>query len=85
MKKCIYCEIPNPDGWFYCKICGNRAFESKFTTNLYMRSPIGKRTDIEFSTTTMDEVIEKDKKELAMKNSVLMNKKLKQYKRRGYA
>ena len=85
MKNCIYCEIPNPDGWFYCKRCGNRASESKFTTNLYMISSIGKRTDIEFSTTTMDEVIEKDKKDLAMKNSVLMNKKLKQYKRRGYA
>jgi hypothetical protein len=50
-----------------------------------MISPVGKRTDIEFSTTTMDEVIEKDKKELAMKNSALINDKLKQYKRRGYA
>ena len=85
MKNCIYCETPNPDGWFYCKSCGNRASESKFTTNLYMISPVGKRTDIEFSTTTMDEVIEKDKKELAMKNSALINEKLKQYKRRGYA
>ena len=85
MKNCIYCETPNPDGWFYCKSCGNRASESKFTTNLYMISPVGKRTDIEFSTTTMDEVIKKDKQELAMKNSALINEKLKQYKRRGYA
>ena len=51
------CETPNLDGWFYCKKCGNKTSKPKFTTNLYMRSEIGKRTDIEFSTVTIDEDI----------------------------
>ena len=58
MKNCINCKVPNPDEWFYCRKCGKRASESKFTTNLYMMSEIGKRTDIEFRTTTMEKDIE---------------------------
>ncbi len=34
MKNCMHCETPNPDGWFYCKTCGNKASEPKFTTNM---------------------------------------------------
>ena len=57
MKKCINCKSPNPDQWFYCRKCGNKSSDSKFTTNLYMMSEAGKRTDIEFSTITIDEDI----------------------------
>ena len=57
MKKCINCKLPNPDQWFYCRKCGKKSSDSKFTTNLYMMSEAGKRTDIEFSTTTIDEDI----------------------------
>ena len=57
MKKCINCKSPNPDQWFYCRECGKKSSDSKFTTNLYMMSEAGKRTDIEFSTTTIDEDI----------------------------
>ena len=57
MKNCINCESPNPDQWFYCRKCGKKSSDSKFTTNLYMMSEAGKRTDIEFSTTTIDEDI----------------------------
>ena len=57
MKNCINCKSPNPDQWFYCRKCGKKSSESKFTTNLYMMSEAGKRTDIEFSTTTIDEDI----------------------------
>ena len=63
MNICVQCKSPNPEGWFYCKNCGNKSSESKFTTNMYMMSEIGKRSDIEFSTTTLDNVIEKDIKE----------------------
>ena len=62
--KCVSCESPNPDQWFYCRSCGKKTSESKFTTNLYMRSEIGKRTDIEFSTTTIDEDINQRNKKL---------------------
>jgi len=57
MKNCINCKSPNPDQWFYCRKCGKKSSDSKFTTNLYMMSEAGKRTDIEFSTTTIDEDI----------------------------
>jgi uncharacterized membrane protein YvbJ len=58
MKNCTHCKVPNPDEWFYCRKCGEKASKSKFTTNLYMMSEIGKRTDIEFRTTTIEKDIE---------------------------
>jgi len=64
-KNCIKCESPNPDEWFYCKKCSKKTSEKKYTTNLYMMSEIGKRTDIEFSTTTMDEDIKQRNKKYA--------------------
>jgi len=54
---CINCESPNPERWFYCKKCGKKTSENKFTTNLYMISKLGKRTDIELTNTTVDEDI----------------------------
>ena len=57
MKNCINCKSSNPEKWFYCRECGKRASDTKFTTNLYMMSEIGKRTDIELSTTTIEEDI----------------------------
>jgi hypothetical protein len=54
---CIHCETPNPEKWFYCKACGNKASEPLYTTNLFMMSEGGKRTDVEFSSKSMDEHI----------------------------
>ena len=54
---CVHCEFPNPEQWFYCRKCGRKASESKFTTNLFMMSKLGKRTDIELTQTTVDEDI----------------------------
>ncbi len=56
---CIHCESPNPKRWFYCKKCGKKTAESKFTTNLYMMSNLGKRTDIELSSISVKEDIKK--------------------------
>ena len=53
--KCIHCKEPNPERWFICRSCGKQASEHKFTTNMYMMSEIGKRTDIEFRTTSLEE------------------------------
>ena len=61
---CKHCEAPNKEGWFYCKSCGKKASKSRFTTNLYMISEIGKRTDIEFSHTTIDEDIKQRNKKI---------------------
>ena len=54
---CIHCESPNPERWFYCKKCGKKTSESEFTTNLFMMSKLGKRTDIELTQSTVDEDI----------------------------
>ena len=41
-----------------CPKCNNiKSKDKKWTTNLYMISEIGKRTDIEFSSTTVKEDI----------------------------
>ena len=63
MTKCIHCKSNNKENWFYCKDCGKRASDSKYTTNMYMMSEIGKRTDIEFSTTTIEESAKKMRKQ----------------------
>ena len=54
---CIHCDSPNPERWFYCRNFGKKTSESKFTTNLYMMSALGKRTDIELTNTTVEEDI----------------------------
>jgi|TARA_R100000455_G_C6240746_1_gene99738 uncharacterized membrane protein YvbJ len=64
MKKCIHCNEDNKEGWFYCKSCGKKASESKFTTNLWMTSDLGKRTDVELSTQSMGDNIQKMRKNL---------------------
>ena len=64
MKKCMHCDKENREGWFYCKSCGKKASESKFTTNLWMTSDLGKRTDVELSTQSMGDNIHKMRKNL---------------------
>ena len=64
MKKCMHCDRENREGWFYCKSCGKKASESKFTTNLWMTSDLGKRTDVELSTQSMGDNIQKMRKNL---------------------
>ena len=79
---CQYCKEENSENWFYCRSCGERASESMYTTNLYMMSEVGKRTDIEFSTTTMDSHIDKINKDRAKKNSKFWDGKLKDHRSR---
>ena len=57
MSKCIHCSNPNPENWFYCRNCGKHASGDKYSQNMWMRTERGKRTDVEFSTQTMDESI----------------------------
>ena len=57
MNKCIHCKKDNKDNWFTCRSCGKRASESKFTTNMWMTSDMGKRTDVELSVQSMDQNI----------------------------
>ena len=45
---CQHCNEPNPEGYFYCRNCEQRASAPKFTVNTIMRdTPMAKaiRTD----------------------------------------
>ena len=64
MKKCIHCNKDNKEGWFYCKSCGKQASESKFTTNMWMTSDMGKRTDVELSVQSISDNTAKMRKNL---------------------
>ena len=59
MENCQHCNQPNKDKCFYCRSCGKKAFVRKITNTMFMRSEIGKSTDIEFSTLSMDYSIKK--------------------------
>tara|TARA_R100000458_G_C8262257_1_gene237635 strand:- start:37 stop:189 length:153 start_codon:yes stop_codon:yes gene_type:complete len=50
-----------------------------------MRSEIGKRTDIEFSTTTLDKEIDKTKKERIKNGQKFWNSKVKEFNKGRYA
>tara|TARA_R100000963_G_C4606723_1_gene78498 strand:- start:505 stop:708 length:204 start_codon:yes stop_codon:yes gene_type:complete len=56
---CQHCNEPNPENWFYCRECGKRASAPKWTINSWVMSEMGKRTDMEFSETTVDESMKK--------------------------
>jgi len=76
--KCIKCNAPNPKQWFYCKKCGSRASEPTYTTNMFMGSEIGKRSDIEFSTMSMDDHIGKISRDRSKKESKIWADRIKQ-------
>ena len=54
---CVHCSNPYPVNWFYCRDCGKRSSDVTFSTNMWMRTERGKRTDMEFRNITMDEHI----------------------------
>ena len=64
MNKCIHCKKENKNNWFYCRSCGRKASESKFTTNMWMTSQMGKRTDVELSVQSISENTAKMRKNL---------------------
>ena len=57
VSNCIHCKVDNSENWFYCRSCGKHASENKYSQKLWMSTERGKRTDIEFSTQTVDESI----------------------------
>ena len=57
--KCIHCKSDNNDNWFYCRNCGKHASDNKYSQNMWMRTERGKRTDIEFGTTTIEESVKR--------------------------
>ena len=63
-NKCMHCDHPNEGGWFYCRKCGKRASEIKFTTNMWMMSDMGKRTDVEVTEQSMDQNISEMKERI---------------------
>ena len=56
---CQHCNEQNDENWFYCRKCGKRATERKWTVNSFMMSELGKRTDVELSETTVEKSMKK--------------------------
>ena len=56
-RECQFCGTPNPNDNFHCVSCDKRVSPPKFTTNMWMRSEIGTRTDIELNERTMEDSI----------------------------
>ena len=75
---CVKCKSPNPEQWFYCRKCGSRASEPAYTTNMFMQSEIGKRSDIEFSTMSMDDHIAKSAKSRNKNTNKIWKDRIKQ-------
>ena len=75
---CKHCEAPNTEGWFYCRDCGKRASSPKFTSTMFMRSEAGKRTDMEFSTISMDDHINKMAKDKKARQNKIWQDRVKQ-------
>ena len=75
---CVKCKSPNPEQWFYCRKCGSKASEPAYTTNMFMQSEIGKRSDIEFSEVSMDSHINKLNKDKRSKSQKFWNEKVRQ-------
>lgn len=65
---CQHCNEPNPEGYFYCRNCEQRASAPKFTVNTIMRdTPMAtaiRKDQIDFGTISMD----KHMKQLKKKN-----------------
>ena len=61
MKTCMHCEKPNPEGWFYCKECGQRAAPRLYTVNAVVResswAPAIRRDLIDFKHTTIEQSV----------------------------
>ena len=74
--KCKHCKYPNKEGWFYCSSCGKKANESKFTTNMYMGSDVGKRSDIEFSVVDSDTHVKNLEKQRQAKQNKYWKEKI---------
>ena len=77
---CVHCSSPNPEHWFYCRVCGKKSSTPKFTTNLYMMSEVGKRTDVEFSHVSMEDSIKEIKQDRTERNQKFWKDKLKEYR-----
>jgi len=75
---CVKCKSPNPEQWFYCRECGSKASEPAYTTNMFMQSEIGKRSDIEFSTMSMDDHIAKSAKSRNKNTNKIWKDRIKQ-------
>jgi len=55
VSECQHCDHPNEGGWFFCRNCGERAHQPRFTTNSWMRGGTSSRTDIELNTMSLED------------------------------
>ena len=87
MKKCVHCDKPNSEGWFYCRSCGNKASETMYTTQVVIRDSgwaTAIRKDlVDFSTITMEDSIKSVQNNIMKENSKKWNERAKKAWRQG--
>tara|TARA_R110000765_G_scaffold172468_2_gene277349 strand:- start:18 stop:272 length:255 start_codon:yes stop_codon:yes gene_type:complete len=75
-KACQYCNEPNPEGFFNCPSCGNKANKTKWSTNTFIRqggyATAIRKDQIDFGTKDMNQHIKETKK----KNDIARDKKI---------
>lgn len=73
---CQHCNEPNPEGYFYCRNCEQRASAPKFTVNTIMRdTPMAtaiRKDQIDFGSKSMGDHI----KQVQKKNAEAREKKI---------
>ena len=87
MKKCVHCDKPNSEGWFYCRSCGNKASEPMYTTQVVIRDSgwaTAIRKDlVDFSTITMEVSIKSVQNNIMKENSKKWNERAKKAWKQG--
>jgi RNA polymerase subunit RPABC4/transcription elongation factor Spt4 len=82
MAKCQHCDAPNPEGYFNCPECGERASKPKWTPQFVVRenSPWAtaiRKDQIDFNEISMDDHIKRSQEKKAKEKKELYNKAIK--------
>ena len=87
MKKCVHCDKPNSEGWFYCRSCGNKASEPMYTTQVVIRysgcATAIRKDLVDFSTITMEDSIKSVQNNIMKENSKKWNERAKKAWKQG--
>lgn len=81
-KSCQHCSEPNPEGFFNCPSCGQRAHPPAWSTQFVVRenSPWAtaiRKDQIDFSSISMDEHVKRGVKKKADDKKALYKKHIK--------
>ena len=87
VKNCKHCDKPNPDGWFKCRLCGERSSEPMYTTQLIFRdgdwATAIRKDKVDFNAISMDDSIKSMENNIKKENSKKWDARVKKAWRQG--